>query len=181
MSLRSKFLSILSLSIGLAVFSTAAIAQETTPTAPVKTKAGKEFKRDKMAGKADGEHHGKRGGKMHGLRGIDLTDAQKAQVKAIREANKPDQAVITELRTIREARKAGTAITPEQKDRMKAFREQRMVKAKSVHDQILAILTPEQKATLETRKTEMRQRMVQRPTDRKKRVAPATTDKPVIK
>jgi len=184
MSLKNKFFSILTVALGVVVFSAFTMAQATTTPAPAPEKAEKRakgergFGRGDMAGKAFGGRHGKRGGMMHGLRGIDLTDAQKAQIKSIRENNKPNDATLTELRTIREARKAGTAITPEQKDRMKAFREQRRAKAKSIHDQILAVLTTEQKAQIVAKKLEMRQRHGDGQKTHKQRAAPAMTEKP---
>ena len=130
-----------------------------------------------MDRKGFGKRHGKRG---HGdsLRGLNLTDAQKAQIKTIREGNRPDQAAITELRTIRESRKNGTAITSEQQARLKEFREQSMTKMKAAHEQMLAILTPEQKAQIETRKVEMRQRFEDRKANRKARIAPPVVEKP---
>jgi periplasmic protein CpxP/Spy len=184
MSLKNRFFSILTVALGVVVFSTFTMAQDTTtPTIP--DKASKRVRGErgerKMGDHGFGRHHFKRGFMKHGLRGIDLTDAQKAQIKTIREGNRPNAATIAELKTIREARKAGTAITPEQKERMKALREQSAAKAKSVHEQILAILTPEQKAQIEKRKGEMRQRFEQRRQNRKQRPAPTTTDKPVIK
>lgn len=177
MSLRSKVLPILSLTFAIALFSTFTMAQDSTAT-PTPDKAVKGFKRDKMARKGMGDRHGKGRMAMHGLRGIELTDAQKAQIKSIREANKPAQAVLTELRTIHEVRKTGTAITPEQKERIKAIREQSAAKAKSVHEQVLAVLTPEQKAQIETRKTEMRQRFENRKGDRKRGLPAPVVEKP---
>ncbi len=176
MSLRSKFLPILSLTFAVAMFATFSFAQDTTPAAPAPAKADKVFKggRDKMGQRAFGGRHGKRAAKAF-LRGINLTDDQKAKIKSIREANKP---VITELRTIREARKSGTAITPEQQGRMRAFRDQSRAKMRSAHEQILAILTPEQKAQIETRKKEMRQRLEDRKANRKGRRGPPAVEKP---
>lgn len=181
MSLRSKILPVLSLTLAVTAFSAFSSAQDTTTAAPAPAKAEKRFKgdREKMDRPAFGDRHGKRG-HDDALRGITLTDDQKAKVKSIREANKPDQATMTELRTIREARKSGTAITAEQQTRMKEFREQSMAKMKAAHDQMLAILTPEQKAQIETRKVEMRQRFEDRKANRKSRPAAPATDKPVI-
>ncbi|MEQ1606835.1 MAG: Spy/CpxP family protein refolding chaperone [Pyrinomonadaceae bacterium] len=179
MSLKAKLLSILSLTLAVGAFSTFTFAQDPTPVAPAPDKAEKRVNRDrgKMARKGMGDRHGKRGPGMV-LRGITLTDDQRAKIKTIREANKPNQATITELRTIRESRKNGVAITPEQQARMKEFREQSMAKMKAAHEQILAILTPEQKAQIETRKTEMRQRMEERKANRKGRPAAPTIEKP---
>ena len=98
-------------------------------------------------------------GMMHG---INLTDEQKAQIKSIREANRPDKAKFDQLKAIREAHKNGTAITDEQKQQFKAFRDQAPAKSKAVHEQSLAVLTAEQKAQIEQRKQEMKQRFQER-------------------
>ena len=158
MSLKTRFLSLLTFAIALIAFSSISFGQE-TKTEKAITPDNKIEKRGMRRG-GFGRHgrSGRHGGGFHGLRGINLTDAQKAQIKAIRESNKPDQAILAELKAIREARKAGTEITQAQRDRMKAFREQRAAKAKSVHEQIMNILTAEQKSELEKRRSEMKQR-----------------------
>jgi Spy/CpxP family protein refolding chaperone len=89
--------------------------------------------------------------------------------------NRPDEATMTELRTLREAKKAGT-LTAEQTERMKSLREQSQAKFESIHQQVLAILTPEQRQQFETRKEEMKKRMIERRELRKE--AKPTTDKP---
>ncbi len=172
MSLRTKFLSVFAIILGVSIFAT---AQDTTPT-PDKT--DKTLKREKM-GKRFGDHH-RMGGKFRffgGIRGVELTEAQQAQIKSILEANKPDPAILAELKAIHDARKAGQTITDEQKARVKAIREQQREKAKSVHEQILNVLTPEQKALIETRKAEMRERFRDRQFDRK-RPPQVPADKP---
>ena len=56
-----------------------------------------------------GERFGRHGGPgAFGLRGIELTDAQKEQIRQIHEANKPNEALISEMRTLREAKQNGT-------------------------------------------------------------------------
>ncbi|MBK7391701.1 MAG: Spy/CpxP family protein refolding chaperone [Chloracidobacterium sp.] len=193
MSSKTKFISVLSIILGIAMFSTVSFAQDgkatTTTTTPDKVER---HKGERGFGKRMGrEGFGGRHGKMRHMmgarmlmRGIDLTDAQKAQIKAIREGNKPDAATMAELKAIHESRKAGTALTVEQQNRMKAFREQRQAKMKAAHEQILNVLTVEQKAKIETRKAEMKQRFAERKLKfeerRKERgTKPATTtDKP---
>lgn len=175
MAIKSKTLSFFSTILGVAVLSTAAFAQETTPVPTKEKKADKAFKHGKM-GRKFGGRHAKRGG--FGLRGIELTDAQKAQIKSIHEANKPDQATMTELKAIRDARKAGTELTADQKARVQAFREQAHSKAKSVHEQILAILTPEQRAKLDARRTEMKERFKNRRHDGPMRQAAPPVERP---
>jgi len=182
MSLKNRFFSIFTVALGVAAFSTFAMAQDTTTTTtPEKTEKrvrSERSHRGPMDRKAFGDREGKRGMEMFGFRGIELTEAQKAQIKTIRESNKPSEATLTELRAIREARKAGTAITPEQKERLKTLHEQSAAKAKSVHEQILAVLTADQKAKLDARRTEMLQRMEERKLNRKQRPAAPRTDKP---
>lgn len=194
MSSKAKFISVLSIILGIAMFATVSFAQDDKATTTTKTDKVERQKGERGFGKRDGfgKRYGKMG-RMHRrmgggdrlmLHGIDLTDAQKAQIKAIRESNKPDAATMAELKAIHESKKAGTALTQEQQDRMKAFREQRQVKMKAAHEQILNILTAEQKAKLEARKAEMKQRFEERKLKfeerRKQREAkPATTtDKP---
>ncbi|HMO79752.1 MAG TPA: Spy/CpxP family protein refolding chaperone [Pyrinomonadaceae bacterium] len=96
-----------------------------------------------------------------GLRGIDLTDAQKVQINAIREANRPDEGLREEMRSIMQSRRMGT-LTEAQQERAKAIREIQRAKAENVRAQIEAVLTPEQKQTLEDRRKVMQERMEQR-------------------
>jgi periplasmic protein CpxP/Spy len=169
------------LAIAALAFTTVSFAQETkseTTDKVVKTERGdKRIGGDrKVGGRAKFGRHGKRG---EGLRGINLTDAQKEQFKSLREANKPSQALRDELKTIHEAKKAGT-ITEAQKARVATLRGEMQLKAKAAHDQMLNILTPEQKADLEKRRAEMktrREEMRKRFEDR--RTKPAEAAKPI--
>lgn len=162
MSFKAKLFSFFTLVFSLAVFSGAAAAQAPTTPAP-KDDAAKAEKLGRK-GFGRGMHGGKFGGRhggFRGLRGIELTDAQKAQIKSIYEANKPDQAAFEEIRTLRQAKRDGT-ITPEQTERMKALREQARQKHESVRQQIDAILTPEQKQQIEQRKQDRQKRREER-------------------
>ncbi len=168
MALNKRFFSFLTVAAAFAAFSIIAPAQDTVPAKPDKA--------DKAARKAGvrgglfgrGMHRGMRGAMRGGhfgragmFRGITLTDAQKEQIKQIREANQPDKALLDELRTIRQSRKAGTDLTADQKARINAIHDQLRTKAQSAHDQIQNVLTAEQKAQIEQRKTQMKQRMEQ--------------------
>ncbi len=189
MSLKTKLVSIITFAAGVVVFSTGAFAQDdkttTAPTtAPDKVERAHKAKGER-AGRKEGReemrgHRGERrmGGDMGMMRGINLTDAQKAQIKSIREANKPDKAKFEQLKAIREAHKNGTAITDEQKQQLKAFRDQAQANSKAVHAQILGVLTTEQKAQIEQKRQEMKQRFQERRQHRTDK--PAATDKPKI-
>lgn len=167
MQLKNKFLTGAALAGAIALTATVSFAQE-TKTDTNTDKATKQAREGKRGGKGHfGRGFGKRGmgqmGRMggFGLRGITLTDAQKEQIRAIREANKPDQALRDELRTIHQSRKSGTDLTAEQKARINVIRDQMRTRQQNVRDQIMNILTAEQKTKLEQRRTQMQQRREQ--------------------
>ena len=166
MSLKAKISSLITMAFAVVAFTTFASAQDTAPNAQdgvQKTEKGdrKWGKRGEGRGFKGGMHGRRGGGMMRGLRGIELTDAQKEQIRAIHEANKPDQAIREEMKSFMEARRAGT-LTDAQKARMKELRGQQRVKMEAVHQQVLAILTPEQRQQLEARKAEMEKRREER-------------------
>lgn len=182
MSLKNKFLSVTALTVAVGAFSVMASAQDSSAAAS-QDNTQKVEKRERGFGKRggfgkgmQGGKFGKRGGMMHGLRGIELTDTQKEQFRAIREANRPDEATRTEMRSLMEAKRAGT-LTAEQQERLQAFKQQNREKAQAVHQQIMAILTPEQLQQLEQKKAEMKQRWEERRQMRRQN-APQSTEKP---
>ncbi|MEQ1642072.1 MAG: Spy/CpxP family protein refolding chaperone, partial [Pyrinomonadaceae bacterium] len=90
------------------------------------------------------------------------------------------QALRDEMKAIHDAKKAGT-ITEAQKARITALRGEMQTKRKAGHEQMMNILTVEQKAELEKRKVEMktrREEMRKRFEDRRK-TKPAETAKPI--
>jgi protein CpxP len=172
MTIKNKILSVFTLILGVAIFSTAVVAQDSTTERAGKNKADKTYKRDGAAGKRGMGRGGFKGDRMKGrmggmhLRGLDLTDAQKIQIKAIREANRADEAVMMEMRTLRKAKFEGT-ITAEQNARMTMLRDQQIAKMRSVRDQINNVLTAEQRAKIEERKQMREQRFQERMEKRK--------------
>ncbi|MDI1242131.1 MAG: hypothetical protein PSX80_09445, partial [bacterium] len=78
------------------------------------------------------------------------------------EANKPGEETMALMKSIRETRKAGGTISEDQKAQMKAFRDSRKQNMEAVHQQVLGILTAEQRAQLEAKKAEMKTRKEQR-------------------
>lgn len=167
MAIKSKIFSGITMAAAVAAFSFAAIAQDPVETKPEGRQHKERFGGKRGEGFGKGFHKGKkkgfRGGKHggFGLRGIELTDVQKEQIKAIREANKPDPALREEMKTIMQARRSGT-ITEDQKARVQSLMAQQREKGESVRLQIEALLTPEQKQQLETQKAEREQRMQER-------------------
>ncbi len=164
MALRNKLFSTTTLAVALGAFGVFASAQTTETPAVDGTKVEKGDRKGGF-GKHGGMRHGgpgKRGGGMGMLRGIELTEAQKEQIKSIREANKPSEETMTLMNSIRETRKAGGTVTEEQKTQLKEIRQAQRAKMQVVHEQVLAVLTQEQKAQLEAKKAEMKQRMEER-------------------
>lgn len=165
MSLKNRFFSALTLAFAVFAFSTFVSAQETTKTDTDTTQ--KQEKREWRKGKRDGmgkgfrRGGGMRGGLMRGFRDLNLTDVQKQQIKTIMETNRPDQATMEEMKTLRQAKRDGT-ITAEQQERIQVLKQQAKEKGQSVHQQVLAVLTPEQLQQLETKKAEMKQRREER-------------------
>lgn len=165
MAIKHKFITLLTLAFAVFAFTTFAAAQETVKTdGDATTKIDKrEFrkgKRDGMGGRGFGKRGGKRGG-MHAFRGLNLTEEQKAQMKSIREANRPDPSVREELRTLMQAKRDGT-MTAEQKERAEALKAQGREKGEVVRQQMLAVLTVEQRQQMEQKKQEMKQRFQDR-------------------
>lgn len=124
------------------------------------------------------------GGPLMALRGLDLTDTQREQVKATMDGHKSEfEGVGSRMQAARQA--LDTAITAETFDegavRQKAAdvalveADGAVLRAK-VHSEVWALLTPEQQAKAKTLKTEMasrrgqvRERIKQRRNDRQER------------
>lgn len=164
MRLRSKLMSLAAGAVLVTGFAGAVAAQTTDEGGK---KEGQKFERrggkdgfgKGMRGK--GGMRAMRGGGMRGLRGIDLTDAQKEQIRGIMQANKPDPAIREEMRTIMQARRDVT-ITEDQKQRAEQLRTQARQRAELVKAQVEAVLTPEQKQQIEQNRLERQQRREER-------------------
>jgi periplasmic protein CpxP/Spy len=178
MSLKSKFSSVITLGFAVAAFAVVGLAQDTKVQDDNEQKMERKHGRGGhrgMRGKGDGMR-GMRGG--FGLRGIELTDAQKDQIRQIHEANKPSESLRAEFKAMREARRNGEQITPEQREKFKALRQEMRAKHDAVRAQILAILTPEQRQQLEARKAEREKRREEFRQNRQERKSLRNTAKP---
>lgn len=131
-----------------------------------------------------GGHH--RGGGGHGmmLRGLDLTDEQKAQVKTItqasREASKPlheqMKANRQKLQTLSDSGNFDQAQVQALADEQGRLTAQMIVEKEKVKSQISAILTTEQKAKAAEMKAQFKQKREERKQKRtEKRAAKAAT------
>jgi Spy/CpxP family protein refolding chaperone len=162
MTLKSRLFSLIAVTLAMVAFSTLGMAQDTTTATP---NSGNKFVRPNR-GMGRGMGPGRQGMMRRGggigmmLRGLDLTDDQKTQIQGILASNKPAQDNSQEMRTLRMAQRNGI-LTAAQQERLTAIRTAAKAKGQSVHDQILAVLTPEQKTKLDARKQAMQQRMQQ--------------------
>jgi len=163
MSLKRKILTGVTSGFAVVALSSFVMAQDNRTTTPQDNTQKMERKEGRRGfGKRDGMRRGGgRGFGMHGLKELNLTDAQKEQIRTIMESKRnkgeANQTQREELRQIIEAKRSGT-ITAEQQARLKALHEQRRQEMRQTHEQILAILTPEQKTQLEQLKQERKER-----------------------
>jgi len=112
-----------------------------------------------------GDGLGRRGKERHmrgqkhggGLRGLDLTDQQKEQARAIRRANfESNKAQIAELKQLRQKGREG--LSDADKARAKELHNQLRESRLSARNQMSSLLTAEQKTKLEERMKNRRER-----------------------
>ena len=164
----------MTVAVAVFAFSTFTLAQDEKAATTDKEKAEKHYKGHGQDGH---KGHGKRhhGGMMRMFHDLNLSDEQKTQIKSIIDANKPDQSVRDEMRTLFEAKRNGT-LTAEQQTRIDALKEQAKANKQAIHQQIEVVLTAEQKAQLKQKKAEMKQLRDERRQQREKREkTPAAT------
>ncbi len=125
-----------------------------------------------------GMRGGKHGGDrmlMGALRQLNLTDAQKEQVKTIFENSKPNQAQREEMRGLMQKKRDGS-ITEQEQTRLREIRTQGKANAKQSHNQVLAVLTAEQRTQLDQLKQQMRGRHDERKGMKKEGKTPNKSD-----
>lgn len=171
MSYKQKIGSLVAAGFAIVSFSAFASAQDTTTTQSNDSMQKQERRERRGFGKRDGEKRGGRhlggGGKMgmRGLRELNLTDAQRQQVREIMESSRAaNQGSHQELRQLMEARRSGggAALTADQQQRFETLRQQMRQNAEQTHERVLAILTAEQRTQLEQLKAQKQQKMQER-------------------
>ncbi len=153
--------------LSMAVATPFAVAQSTGST------EGEQGDRAKKEWRGGGKHgrHGKRG--MHGGRmfaGLDLTDAQKAQIGQIRETNRESlrpimdqvRAKRQQLRELRAAGNADEAAVKQLREEMTQLHSQLAAERTRIHQEILTVLTPEQRTELEQKREQFKNRRNER-------------------
>lgn len=116
-------------------------------------------------------HFGHRGGRgLMGFRNLDLTDAQKEQMKQIRQASRTSTAPIAEQirakrQEIRQANEGGTfneALVAQKLSEIAPLEAKLQAERFRVHQQMLSVLTPEQKAKMEQAREQFKARRAER-------------------
>ena len=161
MSFKRKVISAITSAFAVFTFAAFVSAQDTNTNQQNPTQKEDKFKK-RGFGKGDGSGKGMRGkgaGFMREFRKLNLTDAQKEQIRTIMESNRPNQATSQEMREIMEVRRNGGTLTDAQKDRLKTLRKEMKQNGEKVQGQVLAILTPEQRTQLEQIRAERKQKM----------------------
>lgn len=163
MSFGRKIIAAVTLAFAVSALTTFVAAQDTnTGKRTDKTEKQRKFERKGFGER--GFHRGMRGDAgLRGLHQLNLTDAQKQQIRGLMEANKAaNEPFRQELRTIFEKRRGGAELTEADKARLDEIHTRMKQSAEQTHNTILAILTPEQRQQLEQFKQERQKRMEER-------------------
>ncbi len=162
MSFIKKIASAFVLAFAMIALTTFVAAQDSSTNDQQTDKAQKERKLKRGDGFGKGMRGGRRGGGfgMRGLRQLDLTDAQKEQIKGIMEASRTaNEPIRQEMRTLMEKRRnGGDELTETDRTRLKELRTQMKQTAEQNHNTILGILNAEQRQKLEEMKQEKQKR-----------------------
>lgn len=164
MSFGRKIASVFTLALAMITLTTYVAAQNDSTSDQQTDKVQKERRMGR------GEGYGKRGGKgmrdgkrngfgMHGLKNLDLTDAQKEQVRGIMETAKTsNEPLREEMRTLMEKRRGGEELTETDRSRLKEIRTQMKQSHEQTENTILGILTTEQRQKFDAMKQENQKR-----------------------
>ena len=116
------------------------------------------------------EHGGRGGRDMMGFRNLDLTDAQKAQMKQIRESHSQTLRPIMEQihakrQEIRQASQGGAfneALVTQKLTEIAPLEAKLQGEQRRVHQEMLAVLTPDQKVKLEQAREQLKSKWAER-------------------
>jgi Spy/CpxP family protein refolding chaperone len=141
----------------IAVLSVSGVVVAQQQQAPTTAAPGiqKQNRGDRMKRRGRGSHMRSAG--LRGLRGLDLTDQQKEQARAIVRANfESNKAQIEELKQLRQ--KGRESLSDADKARAKELRKQLRESRLNAQNQISLLLTAEQKTKLEETQKNRRER-----------------------
>jgi len=115
-------------------------------------------------------HFGRRGGEGRIFKQLDLTDAQKAQMKQIREDSREQirplaEQIRAKRQEIRQAREGGTvneALVTQKLTEIAPLEAKLIAERARVHEQMLSVLTAEQRTKLEQMREQFKSRRGER-------------------
>ncbi len=169
MSLKQKLVSTVTLVFAIVAFTTFASAQKAENQTQDSVKKQQKSERGDFGRREGGRRFGKekhgRGGDrmmMREFNRLNLTDAQKTQIKSLTETNRAaNQGTHQELRDLGMKKRNGS-ITADEQARFETLKAQTKASAEQTHNTILALLTAEQHAQLNQMKAERKQKMQER-------------------
>lgn len=141
----SKIFSAVTMIFALFAFTVFVSAQTTNENPNPRMKGEKRMKKDGMRG--DRKMRGHRGdkGMMRGLHRLDLTDAQKTQIRGVMETNRiANEPFHQELRSLIQKKRDGS-LTEADKSRFESIKTQLKTSGDQTRETILAFLTAEQR------------------------------------
>jgi protein CpxP len=160
MKIGNKFQTLAAVGImSLSLAAPAILAQSPTTQQSDSAKAGKRF--GGHGGGREG-HRGHRGGMGHIFAALNLTDAQKEQAKQIRESHKASLTAIRDQiramhQELRQSENGGTfneSLAAQKLAEIAPLQAKMMAEEFQIRQQMLGILTPEQKAKLDQMRSE---------------------------
>lgn len=162
-----KITGLVSAGLAAMILTFSVAAQDKAPasgsdSAGTKQKAERHYRREGFRDRERMHRRGHAPGMIRGLRALDLTDDQKAQIKTLMEshrtANEPNR---EEMKSLMMKRREGT-FTDADKARMEELHQSMKASADQLRTTVLGLLTPEQTQKLEQMKLERQQRMQER-------------------
>jgi Spy/CpxP family protein refolding chaperone len=150
----------------VALLAPASLAQTnaTQSTTPAPPPFGRHMGRRGMAKQGRGENPLKEErGEQRALRRLNLTDAQRQQMRDIEQRyGQTLRADREELQRLKDLRQSGGKLTPEQQSRARQLRQELRANAEKMRADINNILTPEQREQLKKTRDEMKERRRER-------------------
>jgi Spy/CpxP family protein refolding chaperone len=176
--MKFKFFSFFAALIVISAFSSIGFAQE-NQTGNNSQNSPQIERREKRFGKMGGRMHGHHGhDKMLArmMSELNLSEAQKQQMDTIAENYKNStEPQKQELRAIWSQKQTGATLAPEQETRAREIVSQMRAAKRKMNDEMLALLTPEQRQQFDQKREEMRQRRQQQHQIRQKSQEPAAS------
>lgn len=182
MSFKRKLISAATSALAVVAFTTFASAQDTNTNKEDNSVQKQEMR--ERGGRGFGKHggdKGMRGGRrgdggdrmmMRSLGQLNLSDAQKEQIRGISETFKTStQTQREELRNLGMKKRDGV-ITADEEARFKEIRTQVKTSGEQMRNSVLAVLTAEQRTQFEQLKEEMKKRKMERRQNRQNQTSP---------